>query len=294
MRQHHATTVFGLAASLLTVMLITGSMLPAAGAANQAAGSAFAGQVVSASGAVSVGGAATNPGHPVAGATVHLVPVTAMDVTTPMTASAIYAPPYPAEAYDEPLEDAIRLRGTAFPQSTTDAQGHFVIANVPDGKFFVHRDTRPEGYRTPAWRGPEQTKLFGRAVARSIDDDQGLEQSFCGCPVCRQLELSGLPQEQGALAADRAQARMDRAGSSRTDAGFFEAPGLLRRARIVSRGRRLHARNAPRAGGLRRRQGTTTSSSCEHSAMPGCRSRRPMPMSICGRTRATTSTSSRW
>ena len=41
----------GLAASLLTVMLITGAMLPAAGAANQAAGSAFAGQVVSASGA---------------------------------------------------------------------------------------------------------------------------------------------------------------------------------------------------------------------------------------------------
>ena len=75
MRQHHATTVFGLAASLLTVMLIMGAMLPAAGAANQAAGRAFAGQVVSASGAMFVGGAATNPGHPVAGATVHLVPI---------------------------------------------------------------------------------------------------------------------------------------------------------------------------------------------------------------------------
>ena len=55
---------------------------------------AFKGQVLSASGAV-------------AGATIHLVPVTAIDVTTPITASAIYAAPYPAEAYDEPLEDSI-------------------------------------------------------------------------------------------------------------------------------------------------------------------------------------------
>ena len=81
MRQR--TTALGMAASLLTVMLITASMFPAAGAANQAARRAFAGQVVSASGALSVGGAAANPGHPVAGATVHLVPTTAIDVTTP-------------------------------------------------------------------------------------------------------------------------------------------------------------------------------------------------------------------
>lgn len=144
MRQRNAITVFGLAASLLTVMLIIGSMLPAAGAASQAAGRAFAGQVVSASGAMVVGGAATNPGHPVAGATVHLIPIAAIDITTPITASAIYAPPFPAEAYDEPLEDAIRLRGTAFPQSATDAQGRFAIANVPDGKFFVHVTPAPK------------------------------------------------------------------------------------------------------------------------------------------------------
>ena len=61
-----------------------------------------------------------------------------MDLTTRMTASAIYAPPYRAEAYDEPLEDAIRLRGKEFPQSTTDDRGNFLIANVPDGKFFIH------------------------------------------------------------------------------------------------------------------------------------------------------------
>ena len=55
-----------------------------------------------------------------------------------ITASGIYAPPFPAEAYDEPLEDAIRLRGKTFPQATTNADGNFVIDDVPDGKFFVH------------------------------------------------------------------------------------------------------------------------------------------------------------
>src|SRR6187399_980235 len=96
------------------------------------------GHVVSASGALVVGGPATNPGHPVAGARVHLIPVTAIDTTSRITASAIYAAPYPAEAFDEPLEDTIRLRGDGFPQATTNAQGDFEIANVPDGKFFVH------------------------------------------------------------------------------------------------------------------------------------------------------------
>ena len=136
MHKPSALTVVCLAASLLTVTVITAPMLPATAATQQA--DEFAGRVVSAPGAFVVGGAATNPGHPVAGATVHLVPVTAMDVTSQMTASAIYAQPFPAEVYDEPLEDAIRLRGTDFPQSTTDSQGNFAIANVPDGTFFIH------------------------------------------------------------------------------------------------------------------------------------------------------------
>jgi predicted CXXCH cytochrome family protein len=129
-------TRFCLAVSLLTGVAIAGLMLPVTAATNQADG--LSGQVTSASGAVIVGGDATDHGHPVAGATVYLVPTTAMDTTTQMTASAIYAPPYPAELYDEPLEDAIRLHGADFPQSTTDPQGRFAIAPVPDGKFFVH------------------------------------------------------------------------------------------------------------------------------------------------------------
>src|SRR3970040_1531971 len=101
MHQHSATKPFWLAVSPLAVMLITGLTLRALGANSQAAGNAFTGQVLSASGALVVGGAAANPGHPVAGATVYLVRAAAIDVTTQMTASAIYAPPYPAERYDD-------------------------------------------------------------------------------------------------------------------------------------------------------------------------------------------------
>ncbi|MDP6651763.1 MAG: hypothetical protein QGF90_06600, partial [Gammaproteobacteria bacterium] len=98
----------------------------------------FTGRVLSASGASVVGGEDIVAGHPVTAATVYLVPTVAIDISTQMTASAIYAAPYPAEAYDEPLEDSIRLRGTEFPQGTTDAQGNFSIDNIPDGNFFVH------------------------------------------------------------------------------------------------------------------------------------------------------------
>jgi len=188
MRQHHTTTVFGLAVSLLSVMLITGALLPVAGAANQAAGNAFAGQAVSASGAVSVGGA-SGPGHPVVGATVHLVPTAAIDTTTPMTASAIYAPPYPAEAYDEPLEDAIRLQGIAFPHSTTDSQGHFVIANVPAGKFFVHltpaaTDTEHLPGGDLSRRSYPAEQLRGQSMTIRVSSSPSAAARFVGSSRC--------------------------------------------------------------------------------------------------------------
>jgi hypothetical protein len=55
-----------------------------------------------------------------------------------MTASSIYVAPFPAEAFDEPLEDAIRRSGDDFPRAITDAQGGFAIDEVPEGQFFVH------------------------------------------------------------------------------------------------------------------------------------------------------------
>ncbi len=52
--------------------------------------SSFSGNVVSAAGSLVIGGEVDDPGHPVVGATVYLVPTTAMDFSTQMTASAIY------------------------------------------------------------------------------------------------------------------------------------------------------------------------------------------------------------
>jgi hypothetical protein len=154
MQQSSAIKLFCLAASLLTVTVITGLMFPATAASAQ--GTEFTGQVLSASGSLVVGGEGANPGHPVVGATVYLVPTTAMDITTRMTASAIYAAPYPAEAYDEPLEDTIRLKGKEFPQSTTNSDGKFSIAKVPDGKFFIH--VTPATEDTEHLPGGEQSR----------------------------------------------------------------------------------------------------------------------------------------
>lgn len=187
MQQNRATRRFWLAASLLTVVLMAGGMLRATAAASQAG--QFKGQVVSASGAVVVGGPAVNPGHPVAGATIHLVPVTAIDVTTRMTASAIYAPPYPAEAYDEPLEDAIRQRGAGFPQATTDARGSFVIANVPDGRFFVHvtpgpKDTEHLPGGDQSRRSYSADELRGRSMTIKLSSSPSAAARALGSSTC--------------------------------------------------------------------------------------------------------------
>ena len=206
----------------------------------------FSGRVVSASGAMVPGGPAINPGHPVAGATVHLVPVTAMDVTTRMTASAIYAPPFPAEAYDEPLEDAIRLRGAAFPKATTDARGNFVIPNVPDGKFFVH--VTPATADAEHLPGGDQSRQSHPAqeLRGHIDADQALEH---------------VPRQQPAIPAARPASPVTRTRSTgarphtSSDGPCRDAPGRMQdfsrhpeyveATRIVSLGCRLHARNAP-------------------------------------------------
>src|SRR5689334_10495046 len=128
MQHTNATRRFWIATFLLTIATAAVLMIRSTAATSptpQGTGP-FTGRVLSASAA------------PVIGATVHLVPTTAMDLNAKITASSIYAPPYPAEAYDEPLEDAIRLRGASFPHAKTDAQGNFSISNLPAGKFFIH------------------------------------------------------------------------------------------------------------------------------------------------------------
>ncbi len=85
-----------------------------------------------------------NPiGIPLAGAKLYLVPTTAIDMTS-ITASDIFYPPYRAEAYDEPLEDAIRNKGNDFPNTITDINGKFIFPEIPDGKFFVYVIPSPQ------------------------------------------------------------------------------------------------------------------------------------------------------
>jgi predicted CXXCH cytochrome family protein len=194
MQQNRATRRFWLAASMLSLVLLGALVLRAAPAASQGNGpiaqsSSFRGVVVSAAGASTPGAPSLGSGHAVIGATVHLVPVTAIDVSTRMTASAIYAPPFPAEAYDEPLEDTIRLRGAAFPRATTDAQGRFVVANVPEGRFFIH--VTPGANDTEHLPGGDQSRrsfsaeqLRGQSMRINLSSSPSPSARYAGSSSC--------------------------------------------------------------------------------------------------------------
>jgi predicted CXXCH cytochrome family protein len=192
--QTRATRIFWLAASALTAILMA-ELIARANVAgiqvNRATSQRrqFTGQVRSASSASVAGRTATDAGHPVAGATIHLVPVTAIDITTPMTASAIYAPPYPAETYDEPLEDAIRRQGANFPQSTTDARGNFTIAGVPDGRFFVHVTPGPKDAEhlpggDQSRRSFSAAELRGQSMTIKVSSSPSASARFAGSSSC--------------------------------------------------------------------------------------------------------------
>jgi hypothetical protein len=162
---------------IIATLFVAGVILRATPIVQRGQGNAFSGQV------------ATPSGAPVGEATVHLVPVSAMDTVTRMTASAIYAAPYPAETYDEPLEDAIRRRGAGFPQAVTDARGNFSIANVPNGKFFVH--VTPSARDTGFLPGGDQSRrsftaevLRGRSMPIKISSTPSAAARYVGSSNC--------------------------------------------------------------------------------------------------------------
>ena len=253
----------------------------------------FSGQVVSASGA---GGAVRPPTRAIRWPAPRSTscPSPRSTPRRRMTASAIYAPPYPAEAFDEPLEDAIRLRGAGFPQATTDARGNFVVATVPDGKYFVHV--------TPDAKDAEHLP-GGDVSRRSYTAEQLRGQSMTISSPAVPQQPPATPAARPASPATRTSSTASRRrtssdgpcrGSPATDAGLLEASRLLQGARVVSGSRRLHGRHAPRIGGLRRHQRRRQVQAARATATRACRSRPPMPTSTCGGTRPTASTSSRW
>jgi hypothetical protein len=77
---------------------------------------------------------------PVANATVYLVPVDKVRKTKITAAGVLDGT---AEAYDEPLEDAMRVNAIAdskFAFAVTDSQGSYSMSNLPSGKFYVYVD----------------------------------------------------------------------------------------------------------------------------------------------------------
>ena len=178
---------FVLTVSFLGTLLATRIMLTAAGAPPE--GDEFRGLVLSPTAAQAGSSKPDKTGRPVVGATVHLVPVNAMDVTSRMTASAIYKPPFPAEAYDEPLEDAIRLHGGRFPQAKTDSEGRFAIEPVPDGQFFVH--VTPAANDSEHLPGGEESRrsypaaqLRGRSMTITLSTQPSAKATSVGSSSC--------------------------------------------------------------------------------------------------------------
>jgi len=72
-------------------------------------------------------------GAGIVGATVYLVPATDVD-QTPFDAQDVLDGV--SEAYDEPLEDAIRLNGAGYLQAVTGANGKALITGLVEGKYF--------------------------------------------------------------------------------------------------------------------------------------------------------------
>jgi len=86
---------------------------------------------------VAVAGLVTDAsGVPVADATVFAVPASAIDTTTPMTASSIREGA--TDGVDEPLEDAIDRNGRRFPSARTGDDGRFALRAPAASAYFVY------------------------------------------------------------------------------------------------------------------------------------------------------------
>ena len=108
---------------------------------------------------------------------------------TPITASKVYRSPHPAEAYDEPLEDAIRFRGKGFPQTKTDKFGKFKITKVPDEKFYVYVKPRKEDQEhlpggDKSRKSYPSEHLRGTSMTIKVSSRPSSKAKFVGSTVC--------------------------------------------------------------------------------------------------------------
>lgn len=134
-------------------------------------------------------GQVNNPvGIPLIGAKIYLVPTTAIDMT-PITASDIYYPPYKAEMYDEPLEDAIRSKGDEFPNAITDIEGKFIFPEIPDGKFYIY--VVPSSQDTEHLPGGDRSRIVytadtlrGMIMIIKVSSSPPSDTTYIGSSTC--------------------------------------------------------------------------------------------------------------
>jgi hypothetical protein len=75
-------------------------------------------------------------GQGLSGANVYLVPVTSIDQTKITQANVLSGA---TTDYDEPLEDAVRLKGSTFLRATTGSDGSYHIsASIPTGSYYLY------------------------------------------------------------------------------------------------------------------------------------------------------------
>ena len=140
-------------------------------------------------------------------------------------------------------------------KATTDARGDFAIANVPDGKFFVHvtpgpNDTEhlPGGDRSRRSYSAEQ--LRGQSMTIKVSSSPSAAARFTGSSACLACHKDKQHWQQTAhklgWTVPDAPGRMQ---------DFSRHPDYFDALESFPAGRRLRARNAPRAGRLRRGQG---------------------------------------
>jgi hypothetical protein len=125
-RRSHRRQVLLSGLSLVTLTLAAGAL--GAGCSSSSSGSSSTN--------LSLGGTVTGTsGLPIAGATIYLVPASAVS-TEEITGAGILAGT--TEGFDEPLEDAVAAGSASFTQAVTDDGGAYEIAAVGDGPYFLY------------------------------------------------------------------------------------------------------------------------------------------------------------
>lgn len=125
-------------------------------------------------------------GNPVVAATIYLVPASAID-DTPFDSADVLSGA--SEDFDEPLEDAVRLNGGAYPQAVTDATGTATIGQVPMGSYFWFVSPDPgDTEHLPGGLGCRVARdtitFLGTTVDLSLTSSPGPGATHVGTSTC--------------------------------------------------------------------------------------------------------------